>query len=171
MNILYNDQKNTALLVIKNFVVSEEIASLIQESWLSPKQEVHITLIWYDTGELITALSADDIAMVKETVMVGKYSIGLRNTYAFIQKEIEQEIKDGTVIPEHHRKAIIQHIQIKWIEKLYEKLRKVLWVELSIPFGHITIATSSTYKPYMQKWISLYSDADYNTCLVTEFGL
>jgi hypothetical protein len=59
------------------------------------------------------------------------------------------------------RESVIQTIHIPRLAEFYNWLSVTIWQELSLPFAHITLATSSNNSLTKSRGIWLYSAKDF----------
>jgi len=173
-HIFFNDPFRTILFNVsypKEKI--SELKDIIIKHNLIVKPEHHITLIGYDTGDLIQEKeksNADVWNTIKLRAESHNWKPILTDTFRLIEQDFPEEEKKGVKIPSHKRRTLIQDISLEEFPEFYQELQKIIDTDiLKVPFPHVTIASWSDYEPYMTRGIGLYSRNDVET-YTTQIG-
>lgn len=129
------DKKTFSLIFeLKNF------ENNFQYKLLKSKNEYHITLIGYKTGQkLKKLLNSKRLAQLENLIKNFDFNYKILDNYFLIQK--------------NDKNSVIQIVESENIENFYKNLNSIFWTSFPIPFLHITI---------FWDWIGLYSQKDFN---------
>lgn len=158
--LLFDSEKLTLLLnVFKNAVNASALAELAKQQGLLLKSEFHITIIGSDTGEAINEKlsqcsdqqKAETILKIKELADSINWQLVAKPEYYYITKEYADDQNPET------RKSYVQLFDLIGLTEFYERLNKLLGLNLVVPLPHVTIFTTSTNPQKQLRGIGIYS--------------
>lgn len=159
----FNNETLTLLLSIEPQDSSlTNLQDLAQTIGLARKKEFHATLIGTKTGEAIAQIlkglkyqkRIDRISLITEWANLFDWNYTNSRDYHLISCPYEK----GEV-----RTSLIQEIRLPDLAKFYKGLNKLLKTNLTLPFPHITLFTSSTNKSKKLRGIGIYSKRHFRT--------
>ena len=155
-----------SILPINTIDIPDNVLQVIEELGLKLKDEFHVTLIGFGIWKVIKEQEESAIGQIESFIASQDFNITLKPKYSLLQEHCDEKLNDGAIIPQHIRKTIIQDVEIPELPNLYIHLNQLLNSRFETPYLHITLASRSDYRPYMQRGIGLYSKQDYDTYLV-----
>lgn len=108
-----------------------------------PKEEVHITVIGRDLGQILEEAARSDPVIesqIKQAIKKTDWSYKKRHKMYHVSKDkkVVDSQRDIEVV---HTESIILMVEVVGIEHFYEKLGRIVGMELEVPPTHVTLYT------------------------------
>ena len=137
---------------------------------LLEKNEFHLTVIGYDTGdEILSAISdlsekekeekINEISKLSESI---EWEAVLKNDFYYICKDYNYPDEDDPEVEiSEKRESIVQIAEINGMDEFYQKLNLLLDKQFKVPLSHITLYTNSDREDRKLTGIGIYSEEQF----------
>ena len=170
-----SENLNAMIGIDRPAVIDARAASEAESLGLAAKDEFHVSVIATRNGKILKKFMLDHPAQIGLEDFIKKqfedraWNYRLLPEYFLMEKfytraELEKS-GYGEDVPEHHRRTLIQKIELPDLAGFYAAVNTETGLALPLPFPHVTLFSRADYAPLAQRGIGIYSEKDFRDTL------